>query len=53
MQKLNDTICFLITAAVFAMIGIEYSATSQPTHSGTQPLSRQAALLPHPYATKP
>lgn len=46
MQKINDAICFLITAAVFAMIGIEYSTASQPTYSGTQPLSRQAALLP-------
>ena len=42
MQTINNFICLLITAAVFAMIGIEYGAAPYPTHSGTQPLSRHA-----------
>ena len=42
MHTINNLICLLITAAVFAMIGIEYGTTPYPTHSGTQPLSPHA-----------
>ena len=40
MNRLNNAICLLIAAAVFAMIGIESGAHHSPTHSGTQPYSR-------------
>ena len=36
MNRINNAICFLIVAAVFAMIGIESAAHHAPTHSGTQ-----------------
>lgn len=39
-NRLNDIICFVIVAAVFAMIGIDYSTQRTPTHSGTQPYVR-------------
>lgn len=37
MHTINNAICLLIAAAVFAMIGIEAGTTAYPTHSGTQP----------------
>jgi hypothetical protein len=33
---INNTICCLIAAAVFAMIGIEAGSQSSATHSGNQ-----------------
>jgi hypothetical protein len=38
MNRINNTICFLMAAAVFAMIGIESANQSAPTHSGSQQL---------------
>lgn len=35
-DRLNNAICLLIAAAVFAMIGIEYGNQAGATHSGTQ-----------------
>ena len=35
-NRINNLICFVIVAAVVAMIGIESSAHHKPTHSGTQ-----------------
>ena len=35
-NRINNAICLLIAAAVFAMIGIESGAHHAPTHSGTQ-----------------
>jgi len=35
-NHINNAICCLIAAAVFAMIGIESGAHHQPTHCGTQ-----------------
>lgn len=35
-NRINNAICLLIAAAVFAMIGIESGAHHSPTHSGTQ-----------------
>jgi hypothetical protein len=40
MNRINNAICLLIAAAVFAMIGIESGAYHTPTQSGTQPYSR-------------
>ncbi len=40
MNTINNAICCLIAAAVFAMIGIESGAHHSPTYSGTQPYSR-------------
>lgn len=40
MNTLNNFICCIIAASVFAMIGIEYSTTPTTTHSGTQLLGR-------------
>lgn len=39
-DRINNLICSVIVAAVFAMIGIESSAHHKPTHSGTQPYVR-------------
>lgn len=39
-NRINDLICFVIVAATFAMIGIDYSTQHTPTHSGTQPYVR-------------
>jgi hypothetical protein len=36
--RINNTICLLVVAAVFAMIGIEAGNQAGATHSGTQPL---------------
>ena len=35
-NRINSAICFLIVAAVFAMIGIEAGNQPGMTHSGTQ-----------------
>ena len=35
-NRINNAICFLIVAAVFAMIGIEAGNQPGMTHSGTQ-----------------
>jgi hypothetical protein len=35
-DKINNAICFLLVAAVFAMIGIEAGRQPGMTHSGTQ-----------------
>ena len=35
-DRINNAICLLIAAAVFAMIGIEYGSQAGATHSGTQ-----------------
>ena len=35
-NRINNTICFLVVAAVFAMIGIEAGNQPGMTHSGTQ-----------------
>jgi hypothetical protein len=40
MNAINNGICCLIAAAVFAMIGIESGAHHSPTHSGTQQVVR-------------
>ena len=37
-DRINNAICLLIVATVFAMIGIEASNQPGMTHSGTQPL---------------
>jgi len=39
-NRINNAICLLITAAVFAMIGIESGAHHSTTHSGTQQVVR-------------
>jgi len=39
-NRINNAICLLIVAGVFAMIGIESGAHHQPTHSGTQQVVR-------------
>jgi hypothetical protein len=39
-NRINNAICLLIVASVFAMIGIESGAHHQPTHSGTQQVVR-------------
>jgi hypothetical protein len=39
-NRINNAICLLIAAAVFAMIGIESGAHHAPTHSGTQQVVR-------------
>lgn len=36
-NRLNNAICCLIAASVFAMIGLEASGHHGSTHSGTQP----------------
>ena len=40
-NRINNTICFLIAAAVFAMIGLDASNQPGMTHSGTQLEVRQ------------
>jgi len=35
-NRINNAICFVIVAAVFAMIGLEATAHHGTTHSGTQ-----------------
>ena len=35
-NRINNAICFLIDAAVFAMIGLEAGNQPGMTHSGTQ-----------------
>ena len=35
-DRINNAICLLIVAAVFAMIGIEAGNQASATHSGTQ-----------------
>lgn len=35
-NRINNAICFVIVAAVFAMIGLEASNQPGMTHSGTQ-----------------
>jgi hypothetical protein len=40
MNAINNAICCLIAASVFAMIGIESGAHHAPTHSGTQQVVR-------------
>lgn len=37
-DRINNAICFVIVAAVFAMIGLEATAHHGTTHSGTQPM---------------
>ena len=39
-NTINNTIAFLIVAAVFAMIGIESGNQAGATHSGTQQVVR-------------
>ena len=39
-NRINNAICFLIVAAVFAMIGIESGNQAGATHSGTQQVVR-------------
>ena len=36
--RINNAICLLVVAAVFAMIGIEAGNQAGATHSGTQSL---------------
>lgn len=40
MNRINNAICFLIVAAVFAMIGIEAGNQASVTHSGMQEVVR-------------
>lgn len=40
MNRINNAICFLIVAAVFAMIGLEAGNHTSATHSGTQQVVR-------------
>jgi hypothetical protein len=40
MNVVNNFICFLFAATVFAMIGIEASGHHGSTHSGTQEVQR-------------
>lgn len=35
-NRINNAICFLVVAAVFAMIGLEAGNQSGMTHSGNQ-----------------
>lgn len=35
-DRINNAICFLVVAAVFAMIGLEAGNQPGMTHSGTQ-----------------
>lgn len=37
-NRINNAICFLIAAAVFAMIGLDAAKQPGMTHSGTQPV---------------
>ena len=37
-NRINNAICLLIVAVVFAMIGLEAGNQPGMTHSGTQPL---------------
>ena len=39
-NHINNAICCLIAASVFAMIGVESCAHHSPTHSGTQQVVR-------------
>ena len=36
-NRINNAICFLVVAAVFAMIGLEAGNQAGATNSGTQP----------------
>lgn len=40
-NHINNAICCLIAATVFAMIGVESGAHHSPTHSGTQQVVRK------------
>ncbi len=40
-DRINNAICLLIAASVFAMIGVEGGAHHSPTHSGTQQVVRK------------
>lgn len=39
-DHITNILCTVLVAAVFAMIGIDYSTQHTPTHSGTQPYVR-------------
>ena len=39
-NHINNAICCLIAATVFAIIGVESGAHHSPTHSGTQQVVR-------------
>ena len=39
-DRINNAICLLVAAAVFAMIGIDATAHHGATHSGTQQVVR-------------
>ena len=41
MNTLNNVLCCMIAAAVFAMIGLEAGNQATTTHSGTQELIRK------------
>ena len=41
LNRINNAICFLVVAAVFAMIGVESGAHHKPTHSGAQQVVRK------------
>lgn len=41
LNHVNNAICLLIAAAVFAMIGVDSGAHHKPTHSGTQQVVRK------------
>jgi hypothetical protein len=41
LNHINNAICLLIAAAVFAMIGADSGAHHKPTHSGTQQVVRK------------
>lgn len=40
-NRINNAICLMIVAAVFAMIGGEYGNQAGATHSGTQQVVRK------------
>jgi len=40
MNRINNAICLLVAATVFAMIGIEAGNQASVTHSGTQEVIR-------------
>lgn len=41
MNTINNILCCLIAAAVFAMVGLEAGNQATTTHSGTQELIRK------------
>lgn len=41
MNRINNILCFVVVAAVFAMIGIEAGNQPGQTHSGTQQYIRK------------